>query len=204
MDIELLGYLAVFLWFVFGSLFNRKQKNQGAQEPVELDWEDWDQEEQEVWGEEPLARDSGRERKATEILPADLWAEITGLPTEKTPIEEESPVASREPTSAPLPQREPVRTSRKRQPEPSVHPIHSTHPEYGTDPSARTPAIQHGLGSLTDTLELRASVARDQLGLGDREALRRAVILHEVLGPPLALREQQQADTITSRLWPSF
>ncbi len=194
MDIELLGYLVVFLWFVFGSLLNRKQKNQRAQEPMELDW---DQEEKEVWSEEPLARDSGRERKATEILPADLWAEITGamrLP-EPEPVEE-----------TPMPEREPVRTSRKRQPDPdpSVHPIHSTHPEYGTDPSERTASIQHGLGSLTDTLELRASVARDQLGLGDREALRKAVILHEVLGPPLALREQQQADTITSRLWPSF
>ena len=192
MDIELLGYLAVFLWFVFGSLLNRKQKNQRAQEPVELDW---DQEEEEVWSEEPLARDSGRERKATEILPADLWEEITGamrLP-EPEPVEE-----------TPLPEREPVRTSRKRQPDPSVHPIHSTHPEYGTDPSERTASIQHGLGSLTDALELRASVARDQLGLGDRKALRKAVILHEVLGPPLALREQQQADTITSRLWPSF
>ena len=192
MDIELLGYLAVFLWFVFGSLLNRKQKNQRAQEPVELEW---DQEEQEVWSEEPLARDSGRERKATEILPADLWEEITGamrLP-EPEPVEE-----------TPLPEREPVRTSRKRQPDPSVHQIHSTHPEYGTDPSERTASIQHGLGSLTDTLELRASVARDQLGLGDRKALRKAVILHEVLAPPLALREQQQADTITSRLWPSF
>jgi len=192
MDIEILGYLLVFLWFVFGSLLNRKQKNQRAQEPVELEW---DQEEQEVWSEEPLARDSGRERKATEILPADLWEEITGamrLP-EPEPVEE-----------TPLPEREPVRTSRKRQPDPSIHPIHSTHPEYGTDPSERTASIQHGLGSLTDTLELRASVARDQLGLGDRKALRKAVILHEVLGPPLALREQQQADTITSRLWPSF
>ena len=194
MDIELLGYLVVFLWFVFGSLLKRKQKNQRAQDPRELDW---DQEEKEVWSEEPLARDSGRERKATEILPADLWEEITGamrLP-EPEPVEE-----------TPLPEREPVRTSRKRQPDPdpSVHPIHSTHPEYGTDPSERTASIQHGLGSLTDTLELRASVARDQLGLGDREALRKAVILHEVLGPPLALREQQQADTITSRLWPSF
>ena len=192
MDIELLGYLVVFLWFVFGSLLNRKQKNQRAQEPMELDW---DQEEEEVWSEEPLARDSGRERKATEILPADLWEEITGamrLP-EPEPVEE-----------TPMPEREPVRTSRKRQPDPSVHPIHSTHPEYGTDPSERTASIQHGLGSLTDTLELRASVTRDQLGLGDREALRKAVILHEVLGPPLALREQQQADTITSRLWPSF
>ena len=192
MDIEILGYLLVFLWFVFGSLLNRKQKNQRAQEPVELEW---DQEEQEVWSEEPLARDSGRERKATEILPADLWEEITGamrLP-EPEPVEE-----------TPLPEREPVRTSRKRQPDPSVHQIHSTHPEYGTDPSERTASIQHGLGSLTDSLELRASVARDQLGLGDRKALRKAVILHEVLGPPLALREQQQADTITSRLWPSF
>ncbi|MEC9354687.1 MAG: hypothetical protein VX507_00515 [Gemmatimonadota bacterium] len=192
MDIEILGYLLVFLWFVFGSLLNRKQKNQRAQEPVELEW---DQEEQEVWSEEPLARDSGRERKATEILPADLWEEITGamrLP-EPEPVEE-----------TPLPEREPVRTSRKRQLDPSIHPIHSTHPEYGTDPSERTASIQHGLGSLTDTLELRASVARDQLGLGDRKALRKAVILHEVLGPPLALREQQQADTITSRLWPSF
>ena len=192
MDIEILGYLLVFLWFVFGSLLNRKQKNQRAQEPVELEW---DQEEQEIWSEEPLARESGRERKATEILPADLWEEITGamrLP-EPEPVEE-----------TPLPEREPVRTSRKRQPDPSVHPIHSTHPEYGTDPSERTASIQHGLGSLTDTLELRASVTRDQLGLGDREALRKAVILHEVLGPPLALREQQQADTITSRLWPSF
>ena len=192
MDIEILGYLLVFLWFVFGSLLNRKQKNQRAQEPVELEW---DQEEQEVWSEEPLARDSGRERKATEILPADLWEEITGamrLPKPE-PVEE-----------TPLPEREPVRTSRKRQPDPSIHPIHSTHPEYGTDPSERTASIQHGLGSLTDTLELRASVARDQLGLGDRKALRKAVILHEVLGPPLALREQQQGDTITSRLWPSF
>ena len=192
MDIEILGYLLVFLWFVFGSLLNRKQKNQRAQEPVELEW---GQEEQEIWSEEPLARESGRERKATEILPADLWEEITGamrLP-EPEPVEE-----------TPLPEREPVRTSRKRQPDPSVHPIHSTHPEYGTDPSERTASIQHGLGSLTDTLELRASVTRDQLGLGDREALRKAVILHEVLGPPLALREQQQADTITSRLWPSF
>ena len=192
MDIETLMYLGLFLWFVFGSLFRRKQKNQSGREPVALDW---DQEEEEVWSEEPLARDSGRERKATEILPADLWEEITGamrLP-EPEPVEE-----------TPLPEREPVRTSRKRQPDPSVHQIHSTHPEYGTDPSERTASIQHGLGSLTDALELRASVARDQLGLGDREALRKAVILHEVLGPPLALREQQQADTITSRLWPSF
>jgi len=188
MDIDTLLYLGLFLWFVFGSLFSRKQKNQRAREPVALDW---DQEEQEVWSEEPLARDSGRERKATEILPADLWAEITGamrLP-EPAPVEE-----------TPLPQREPVRTSRKPQPDPSVHRIHSTHPEYGTDPSTRTAAIQHGLGSLADD----ASVVRSQLGLMDREALRRAVILHEVLGPPLALREQQQADTITSRLWPSF
>ena len=188
MDIETLMYLGLFLWFVFGSLFRRKQKNQSAREPVALDW---DQEEQEVWSEEPLARDSGRERKATEILPADLWEEITGamrLP-EPAPVEE-----------TPLPQREPVRTSRKRQPDPSVHPIHSTHPEYGTDPSERTSSIQHGLGSLADD----PSVVRSQLGLMDREALRRAVILHEVLGPPLALREQQQADTITSRLWPSF
>ena len=190
MDIEILGYLLVFLWFVFGSLLNRKQKNQRAQEPVELDW---DQEEEEVWSEEPLARDSGRERKATEILPADLWEEITGAMRLPEPVEE-----------TPLPEREPVRTSRKRQPDPSVHQIHSKHPEYGTDPSERTASIQHGLGSLTDSLELRASVARDQLGLGDRKALRKAVILHEVLGPPLALREQQQADTITSRLWPSF
>ena len=192
MDIETLMYLGLFLWIVFGSLFRRKQKNQSARELVALDW---DQEEEEVWSEVPLARDSGRERKATEILPADLWEEITGamrLP-EPEPVEE-----------TPLPEREPVRTSRKRQPDPSVHPIHSTHPEYGTDPSERTASIQHGLGSLTDTLELRASVARDQLGLGDRKALRKAVILHEVLGPPLALREQQQADTITSRLWPSF
>ena len=192
MDIETLLYLGLLLWFAFGSLFRRKQKNQSAREPVALDW---DQEEEEIWSEEPLARESGRERKATEILPADLWEEITGamrLP-EPEPVEE-----------TPLPEREPVRTSRKRQPDPSVHPIHSTHPEYGTDPSERTASIQHGLGSLTDTLELQASVARDQLGLGDRKALRKAVILHEVLGPPLALREQQQADTITSRLWPSF
>ena len=188
MDIDTLLYLGLFLWFVFGSLFRRKQKNQRAREPVALDW---DQEEQEVRSEEPLARDSGRERKATEILPADLWAEITGamgLP-EPAPVEE-----------TPLPQREPVRTSRKRQPDPSVHPIHSTHPEYGTDPSERTSSIQHRLGSLADD----PSAVRSQLGLMDREALRRAVILHEVLGPPLALREQQQADTITSRLWPSF
>ena len=189
MDLETLLYVGVLLWFVFGNLFRRKQKAKRAREPVALDW---DQEEEEVWSEEPLARDSGRERKATEILPADLWEEITGamrLP-EPAPVEE-----------TPLPQREPVRTSRKPQPDRSVHPVHSTRREYGTDPSERTPSIQHGLAG---RLELDASVVRSQLGLMDREALRRAVVLHEVLGPPLALREQQQADTITSRLWPSF
>jgi len=187
MDLETLLYVGVLLWFVFGNLFRRKQKAKRAREPVALDW---DQEEQGVWSEEPLAHDSGKEHKASEILPADLWAEITGLPMEKTPVEK-----------TPLPQREPVRTSRKPQPDRSVHPVHSTRREYGTDPSERTPSIQHGLAG---RLELDASVVRSQLGLMDREALRKAVILHEVLGPPLALREQQQADTITSRLWPSF
>lgn len=191
MDIESLIYIGVLLWFAFGSLLGRKQKNKREPEPVELEW---DGEEEGVWSEEPRTYKSEEEGRASEMLPHDLWAEITGMPVEDDPVEEVS-----------IPEWEPVQQKRASLPEPSVHPIHLTHPEYGTDPSERTPAVQHGLVSLSDGPESSASVLRSQLGLtSDNESLKRAVILHEVLGSPVALREQQGRDTITSRLWPSF
>ena len=192
MDIESLIYIGVLLWFAFGSLLGRKQKNKREPEPVELEW---DGEDEGVWSEEPRTTyKSEEEGRASEMLPHDLWAEITGMPVEDDPVEEVS-----------IPEWEPVQQERASLPEPSVHPIHRTHPEYGTDPSERTPSVQHGLGSLSDTQESSASVLRSQLGLiGDNQSLKTAVILHEVLGSPVALREQQGRDTITSRLWPSF
>ncbi|HIB08689.1 MAG TPA: hypothetical protein EYO20_02325 [Gemmatimonadetes bacterium] len=178
MDIEVLFYVGILLWFVFGSLLGRGRKNKRAASPVPVE-SDYTVD----------TSDSAREREASEIIPRDLWAEITGLAVGKTTVKG---------TSVPDP--EPVQESRKPRSERSSHIIHSTHPEYGTDPSERAPAKHFGLGYSDQDV----SVVRSQLGLMDPDALRRAVILHEVLGPPIALREEQKLDTITSRLWPSF
>jgi hypothetical protein len=67
--------------------------------------------------------------------------------------------------------------------------IHSTHEGYGTAPSGRAPSQQDGLDPLRRRLSGDARAVRDQLMSHSASSLRRALILREVLGPPVSLRD---------------
>jgi hypothetical protein len=69
-----------------------------------------------------------------------------------------------------------------------VHSVHQSHAGFGTDPSARARSEQDGLDPLERRLSADASAVHQQLRTGGRHALRQAFILHEVLGPPVAMR----------------
>lgn len=135
----------------------------------------------------------------------DIWAEIAGLATgeqerargEPRPAPRTSP-----PLPAPAPPVEPARRpasyveeARARlaaerasvTPAPS-HKVHLSHAGYGTDPSERAASEQDGLDPLAGHLGANAAAARGQLR-GGAAALRRAIIVREVLDLPVALRK---------------
>ena len=121
--------------------------------------------------EEVKSEDEGSEG----IIPADIWEEIAGLARSRLP-------APARPTPAPVrvdsvPAR-PVET----------HRVHRAHAGYGTDPSSRAPSEQDGLDPLAVRASADALAVRHQLRGEGGHALRQAVILHEILGPPAALR----------------
>jgi hypothetical protein len=139
------------------------------------------------------ARPGQRPRSSSEeMLPGDLLEELSrmagrvqerkartlDLPRESPPLPE--PVAAR-----PVPVRRPtaVRVA------PREHPVHRAHALYGTDPSSRPPSPHDTMDPLAERLGADARAVRSDLRSGDGSALRRAVILREVLGPPLAMRE---------------
>jgi len=69
--------------------------------------------------------------------------------------------------------------------------IHGAHAGYGTDPSERAPSEQDGLDPLAGELSRDAVTVRRQLLNRGTHALRQAVVLQEVLGPPAALRRDR-------------
>ncbi len=126
------------------------------------------------------------------MIPAELWEEIAGLGRVRTPVPAET--GSR--TPRPLPTRTlPTRTARplttrapRPAPAPEVHVVHQAHVGFGSDPSERARSEQDGLDPLARRLSADASAVRQQLRMGGRHALRQAVILYEVLGPPVSTR----------------
>ena len=72
---------------------------------------------------------------------------------------------------------------------PASHHIHRTHAEFGTDPSERAPSEQDGLDPLARALSAEAKAVRRQLRSDSVSALRQAIVLQEVLGPPKAMQE---------------
>jgi len=131
-------------------------------------------------------------RKTSEgLIPADIWAEIAGLAKERLPAPEKpAPKPVSKPAPKPLPERPgPKHVSRRSPPRPvETHRVHRAHAGFGTDPVTRAPSEQDGLDPLARELGLDAASARRQLLSRDRHALRQAVILQEILGPPAALR----------------
>jgi hypothetical protein len=131
------------------------------------------------------ARSSGSEG----MIPADIWEEIAGLARGRMRQLETrpEPAAPTPPTPA-----SPARLGwGKREPRVGQqHRVHLAHTGYGTDPSTRVRSEQEGLDPLARALSADAAAVRKQLRRGGRHALRQAVILQEVLGPPASMRRE--------------
>lgn len=142
----------------------------------------------------------GGDGGSEDLVPRDIWEEIGALARgERPPVQEPR---SQEPWSSPspsepetppsrVPSTSPIRRSQVGRREVGSrggaggHPIHRSHADYGTDPSERAPVVAAPSGGPSrEVREVRRALIE-----GGRSAARRAVILHEVLGPPLAYRE---------------
>ena len=120
------------------------------------------------------------------MIPADIWEEIAGLGRGRAPVPEETartPPPARQPPTRPLPTPVPRPT-----PAHEGHSVHQSHVGFGTDPSERARSEQDSLDPLARRLSADASAVRQQLRARGMHALRQAVILHEVLGPPVSTR----------------
>jgi hypothetical protein len=139
--------------------------------------------------------DSEPEQKGPRSV-VDILAELGGITTEETRKESTTISIPRQSPSLPEP-RPPVviaerdEASTVRRPErmaSRTHPVHLTHADYGTDPSERAAAVVPGLDTSPKALTAEVAAVHAQLR-GTRSSLRQAIILQEVLGPPLALRD---------------
>jgi hypothetical protein len=129
------------------------------------------------------------------MIPADLWKELEKL-ARGTGVQVPAPKpkpAPRLPAPVsrprPVPPRAPVLqrgTAIPRRAE--GHRIHEAHAGYGTDPSERPRSEHDRIDPFARTMSADAAAVHRQLQGHDRHALRQAMILQEVLGPPVALR----------------
>lgn len=120
--------------------------------------------------------------------PRSIDAPTPSTPT-PTPIEQREVGSGRRPSApvgstGPVGSRTPIGTT------PVEHGIHRSHAGYGTDPSSRARSEQDSLDPLDERMDADATEVRRQLLGGGRPALRAAMVLKEVLGPPLALRDE--------------
>jgi hypothetical protein len=120
------------------------------------------------------------------MIPSDLWEEIAGLARGRVPQQPPAPKPA-PPRPAPRKDAIPARPV-------ETHRVHRAHEGFGTDPSSRARSREDGLDPLAFNLGVDAESARHQLLSRDRHALRQAVILQEILGPPAALRKDPLED----------
>ena len=139
-----------------------------------------------------------RGRPSSEMLSADLLEELAEMASRRSREGEggrrRRPRPLRVPRqSPPLPEpvqegppvtRLPVKAT-----EIGEHTVHRSHAEYGTDPSSRRRSEQDVMFAPTDQLDADAAAVRRQLLSHSTSSLRQAIILQEVLGPPVAMRE---------------
>lgn len=210
---EELIFIAIIIFFsIIDSIARKKKKRQGqmpgptSPAPGEWEWEDEEPatydadasydgryEVEEAKAEPPprytrpygSSTGTSREepRSSEGMVPADIWEEIAGLTRGKAREPEPPPPAPVE--VEPIPPR-PV----------GRHRVHRAHLEYGTDPSTRRRSEQDEIDPLRVRLSRDAAAVRRQLRSHRRHALRRAVILHEILGPPAATRPERFEQTL--------
>jgi hypothetical protein len=163
--------------------------------------------------ESPPERATGPRRTSAEtMLPGDLLEELAGLagrlekgrarPAPHPHRGTYPPLPA--PTPPPAPRHKlpaprfpsPVEKHRARLPEvmPEAHEVHLSHWDYGTDPSQRAPSREGVIDPFAERHDPDAAAVTRQLRSRSRSALRRAIILHDVLGPPMALREDRFQD----------
>jgi hypothetical protein len=152
-----------------------------------------------------------RAASSESMIPADIWEEIAGLareakvelpaprpkPRPRLPPLQKKPRLPQERPEVPGPARpaprpSPVR-SRPSAPSPTMegtagHAVHLSHAGYGSDPSERQRSAEDGLDPLARTLGADAAAVRLQLRGQGAHGLRQAMILQEVLGPPVGSR----------------
>lgn len=151
-----------------------------------------------IWDEiAGLAREPERQ-EPTYTPPPRPQQRRTPAPSPKRVPVPQRPIPKAEPRRAPLPSQAPKAPKPTTAPPPepapegvAAHVVHESHVGYGTDPSARPPSAHDRMDPLARALGADASAARAQLRNQGAHALRQALILHEVLGPPAAEREDR-------------
>jgi hypothetical protein len=203
---EELIFFAVIIFFSIIESIARRRKQRAAGSPQIP--EEWEQEETgREWRSETTAtydvERSHDDRGADEVeaprrsgseamIPGDIWEEIAGLARGRMRQLETQPEA---PPPPPVPATPPAtlparlgwgkRTAKVGQ----QHRVHLSHAEYGTDPSSRARSAHDQMDPLAQGLSADVKAVRKQLRHG-RHALRQAVILQEVLGPPVSIRPE--------------
>ncbi len=197
----------------------RKAKARGdAEEPGELEAPEWQphppwEDELPTYDADGSYDDAAEEvgprpDRARSGSAADLWAELAGLatgthggpeartrsiPRQSPPLPDSPPVEARQQPvlserQSAVPRRlarhplEPVATE-------AEHPVHRAHLGFGTDPSSRAPSEQDVLAGLPPPRHARSVAVRAQLRSHKASQLREAILLKEVLEPPVALRD---------------
>jgi len=123
-----------------------------------------------------------RPTSSEELLPADLWEEIRRLAQGRAPTQSVPAPRPRRPAQPPRPpkQRPPAKSAS------AEHPVHRAHAKMGRPLAERRTPLdrpEEGPRPSADVLAVR-----EMLTGGGRSALRRAIVLEEVLGPPAAMR----------------
>jgi|GEM_PF-1820667 hypothetical protein len=120
---------------------------------------------------------------------SEVQERIRRLIMERAGIEEDKPTRSTPPPPAPEP--EPLYFE---EPEPVVQDYTPAPPPK---PPAPPPKPRIPPPSLSSAIQSRrrTSALRRKLGLNNKENLKKAILQREILGPPLALRKEDQRDT---------
>lgn len=184
---------------------------------TEPTYDDAERVHEEVVTYDDIAADRPDERPAREearpsaagMIPSDLWEEIAGLARESSGVKTEParqrpsrpaprapsrlPSKPPVPAKAPAPSKSPTPSKSPVPSGPEIHPIHLTHTDFGTDPSERVRSVLSAARLDERTVSRDVRAVRAQLG-GDTHALRRAMILHEVLAPPASMRSEPFED----------
>lgn len=210
---ELIFFAVIIFFSILESIARsrraKQKREQGGLEEEQFEWAQtppWDTD-LPTYDEDPSYDEAADEYVVTERADSepqskgprsvvDILAELGGITTEET--REESTTVSIPRQSPPLPEPRPPIVIPERDEAPTVrrpervasrtHPVHLTHADYGTDPSERAASVIPGLDTSGEAPTAEVAAVHAQLR-GTRSSLRQAIILREVLGPPLALRD---------------